>query len=85
MQKGEGRSCSKLSPGIIPRVVVRRPHVLKRTKTMPKARKYEYPQPEDRLLKDLEAYKNYALEIGASDAKIIRSVELIFDSRAWRR
>lgn len=50
---------------------------------MPKVRKYEYPQPEDRLLIDLEAYKSYALEMGASDAKIIRSDELIFDSRTW--
>ena len=50
---------------------------------MPKSRKYEYPQPEDRLLRDLEVYRNHALEVGASDAKIIRSDELIFDPRAW--
>ena len=50
---------------------------------MPKVRKYEYPQPEDRLLKDLEVYKNYAIESGADDARVIKSDDLIFDSRAW--
>jgi len=44
-------------------------------------RKFEYPKAEAALLQDLEEYRKYALELGASEAVIIKSGDLIFDPR----
>ncbi len=48
---------------------------------MTKVRKVEYPWPEEKLLKDLAEYEKYALELGATESRIIKAGEIIFDPR----
>lgn len=45
-------------------------------------RKIEVPVSEKQLLRDLERYRLLSLEIGASDAKVISTDQIIIDERA---
>lgn len=44
-------------------------------------RRIEVPFPEERILDDLERYRSLAIELGATDAKVITATELRVDER----
>jgi len=48
---------------------------------MTEARKFSYPHPENELLEDLERYRDYALALGATEAKIVGAQDMLFDPR----
>jgi predicted metal-binding protein len=45
------------------------------------ARKFSYPVAEEVLLRDVEEYCTYAMELGATDGRVIRVSDIVLDPR----